>query len=243
MFHQGTWQFMAARLIVDREPGMAPPIPNRDDDLESFWHVLLWVTLQNCDHQMGLMKTVHLLGSLFDCMYVGDTRQMAGGEAKRSSMKSQDCINDMKLRSNILHKISKNTAKSLATRYSSNEELNDVLEVQRMWEKVGEENPTSDKNPLRIELGYRIIQTGNTSLFNCYTSWIDSRTMKDDARWMENIFENALNDPTVDWNAGSANIQRTLPRPSAFRATKRKSDSNIDERKAKKVSNLETLLE
>ena len=234
---------MAARLILNRQTGTPLPIPNRDDDLESFWHVLLWVALRHCDHQLHSKDVVELLGSLFDYMYIGGTGQIAGGNIKRAYLKSQDCINDMKLRSNILHEILENIAKPLATRYSSDRELNAILEVQRMWEKLGKENPTSDKNSLRIELGHRIIQTGNTSLFNGYTSWIDSRTMKDDARWMENIFENALNDPTVDWNTGSANIQRTLPRPSASRATKRKSDSNIDERKAKKTSNLDTLPE
>ena len=234
---------MAAQLILNRQAGMPPPIPNRDDDLESFWHVLLWVALRHCDHQLDSTDIVDLLGSLFDHMYIGGTGKMAGGRAKRDSLETRSSIKDMELRSNILHEILENTAKPLATRYSSAKELNVILEVQRMWEKVGKENPTSDKNSLRIELGHRIIQTDNTSLFNGYTSWIDSRTMKDDARWMENIFENALNDPTVDWNTGSANIQRTLPRPSASRATKRKSDSNIDERKAKKTSNLDTLPE
>ena len=234
---------MAARLIVDREAGMPPPIPNRDDDLESFWHVLLWVTLQNCDHRMGLMKIVHLLGSLFDCMYVGDTGQMAGGEAKRDSLETRSCIKNMKLRSNILHEILENTAKPLATRYSSYRELNAILEVQSMWEKLEKENPTSDKKQLRIELRARIMQMENESLEQGRFAWAKWRMMQDDAGWMENIFENALNDPTVDWDTGSANIQRTLPRPSASRATKRKSDSNIDERKAKKTSNLETLPE
>ena len=234
---------MAARLILNREPGTPPPIPNRDDDLESFWHVLLWVALRRCDHQLHSRNVVELLGSLFDHMYIGGTGQMEGGNIKRAYMKSQDCINDMKLRSNILHKIFKNTAKLLATRYSSDEELNDILEVQRMWEKMESENPTLDKKLLRIELGARILQMENDSLEQGRFAWAKWRTMRNDAGWMENIFENALNDPTVDWNTGSANIQRTLPRPSASRATKRKSDSNVDERKAKKASNLETLPE
>ena len=234
---------MAARLIVDREAGTPPPIPNRDDDLESFWHVLLWVSLRHCEHRLHSSKVVDHLGSLFDHMYIGGTGQVEGGDAKRASMTSQDCIKDMKLLSSILHEILKNTAKPLATRYSSDKELNDILEVQRMWEKVESENPTLDEERRMIELVLRIVQMRKTLLTDAYPSWINSRTMWDDPEWMEKIFENALNDPTVDWNTGSANIQRTLPRPSASKATKRKSDSNIDERKAKKVSNLETLPE
>lgn len=29
---------------------------------------------------------------------------------------------------------------------------------------------------------------------------------QDDSQWMEKVFENALKDPTIDWNEGSANI-------------------------------------
>ena len=199
---------MAARLIVHRKAGMPPPIPNRDDDLESFWHVLLWVALRNCDHEMGPITIVHLLGSLFDCIYVGDTGQMTGGHAKRASMKSQDCINDMKLRSNILHDILENAAELLATRYPSDKQLNGILAVQRLWEKLGEDNPTSDKKLLRNELRARIFQTENDSLLQGLLTWAKWRTIQDDAEWM---VESALNDPTADWNTGSANIQRTLP--------------------------------
>ena len=227
---------MAARLIGDREAGTPPPIPDRDDDLESFWHVLLWVSLRHCEHRLHSSKVVDHLGSLFDHMYIGGTGQVEGGDAKRASMTSQDCIKDMKLRSNILHAILKNTTKPLAIRYSSDEELDDILEVQRMWEELGEENPTSNKKALRIELGARILQMETDSLDQGRLAWAKWRTIQDDPEWMEKIFENALNDPTVDWNTGSANIQRTLPRPSASKATKRKSDSNVDEGNQKNSS-------
>ena len=169
---------MAARLIVDREAGTPPPIPNRDDDRESFWHVLLWVTLQNCDHRMGLMKIVHLLGSLFDCMYVGDTGQMAGGEAKRDSLETRSCIKNTKLRSNILHEILENTAEPLATRYSSDKDLNDIFEMQRMWEKVESENPTLDEDHRIIELVLRIAQTRKPLFTRAHPYWMKWRTMQ-----------------------------------------------------------------
>ena len=202
---------MAARLIVDRQAGTPPPIPNRDDDLESFWHVLLWVALRYCDHRLHSSKVADLLGSLFDHMYIGDTGQVEGGDAKRASMTSQDCIKDMKLRSNILHDILENAAELLATRYPSDKQLNGILAVQRLWEKLGEDNPTSDKKLLRNELRARIFQTENDSLLQGLLTWAKWRTIQDDAEWMERIFESALNDPTADWNTGSANIQRTLP--------------------------------
>ena len=99
--------------------------------------VLLWVALRHCNHRLHSKKVVEPLVSLFDYMYIGVTGQMEGGDAKCASMKSQDSI-DMELRSNILHQILENTAKPLATRYSSCKEFNLILKVQRMWEKVGE---------------------------------------------------------------------------------------------------------
>ncbi|KAF8503151.1 kinase-like domain-containing protein, partial [Hysterangium stoloniferum] len=42
----GTWQFMAARLLVVPTPGQLPAIPDRADDLESFFYVLLWIALR-----------------------------------------------------------------------------------------------------------------------------------------------------------------------------------------------------
>ena len=95
---------MAARLILNRQAGMPPPIP-------TFWHILLWVALRHCDHQLDSHSTdiVDLLGSLFDHMYIGGTGQMAGGRAKRDSLGMRSCMNDMKLRSNISQNFQKYT--------------------------------------------------------------------------------------------------------------------------------------
>ncbi|KAF8525575.1 kinase-like domain-containing protein, partial [Hysterangium stoloniferum] len=42
----GTWQFMAARLLVVPPSGQPPVIPDRADDLESFFYVLVWIALR-----------------------------------------------------------------------------------------------------------------------------------------------------------------------------------------------------
>ena len=173
---------MAARLILNRETGTPRPIPNRDDDLESFWHVLLWVALRCCDHQLHCRNVVELFGSLFDHMYIGGTGQMEGGNIKRAYMKSQDCIHDMKLRSNILHEILETTAEK---------DLNNIFEVQRMWEKVESENLTLDEDRRIIELVFRIAQTCKTLFTRAHPSWMKWRMMQDGAEWME-IFSKTL---------------------------------------------------
>ena len=208
MVHQGTWQFMAARLILLRKAGTPPPIPNREDDLESFWHVLLWVAFRHCDHQLDPIDLVEGLDSLFDHKFIGDNGQLRGGQLKRSFLTSPAYITDMELGSKILDKILVSTAELLGSRYSFDEALG---MVQRMWEKLGEDNPTSDKELRMIELGSRIVHTWNTSLSTGYSSWINLCTIQNDAEWMEKIFESALNDLAADWDTGSANIQRILP--------------------------------
>lgn len=80
---------MAARLILNRTPETPPPVPNREDDLESFWHVLFWIALEHCDHQMDPLAVVQLLGPLFDSKYIDRTGQAEGGDHKRASLTSQ----------------------------------------------------------------------------------------------------------------------------------------------------------
>ena len=117
---------MAARLIIGETPGTTPPVPDREDVLESFWHVLFWIALKYCDHQMNVMRVVELLGSLFERKYIGPTGQAEGGLAKCDSLKSQSNIRDMKLGSKVLRAILVNTAKVLAIRYPS-EEIEDRI--------------------------------------------------------------------------------------------------------------------
>ena len=115
-----------------------------------------------------------------------------------------------------------------------------VLRVQQMWEAIELEYSQSPTTFLKAKLHQRIADRNDMSLnYPLWTAW---RIMQDDVQWMEKIFENALQDRGVDWNTGSDNIQRVLLRPSAPKS-KRKTESDIDDRKPKKVSNLETLPE
>ena len=228
---------MAARLIMDRTPDTRPPIPDREDDLESFWHVLLWIALKYCDHQLNPTAVVDLLGSLFDHQYIGQDGQVQGGQFKFTFlMASPSSITAMKLGSQVLDMILVDTAEVLAIRYPSRKAQDQIPRIQEIWQQLELENSTLDKELLLFQR----IHQDSPSLMDSYILWKKWRIMQDDAEWMETIFGNALQDPSADWNTGSANIQRILPRPSA---PKRKSESDIDERKPKKVSNLESLPE
>ena len=198
---------MAARLITE-DSGGPLPIPNREDDLESFWHVLLWITLRHCDHQMPLTRIVHTLGLLFDCMYVGGTGQMQGGQFKRDSLMTQLSVTDMRLASKVLNTILSDTAEVLSIRYPSDKTQDQILRIQRMWEQLKLENLTSvDEDFLLFEL---CRNSYLRPLISSYHPWKYWRTIQDDAEWMEKIFENALENPSADWDTGNANMPRNL---------------------------------
>jgi len=223
---------MAARLIIEREPGTPPPIPSRDDDLESFWHVLLWVTLRHCDHELLFDRIVASLRDLFDNAYIGGTGQRYGGDSKHSLLTSQSLFVDMKLSNRLLHHIFIATATILAARYPESDE------------KESENPHLQEPSDLETLLTNRIASIDRT-LGRVRYVWDDRRTLQD-VQWMEKIFEQALNDPTADWDMGVANIDRALP-CNASQARKRKRESEINNadysKKQPKLSDLESLAE
>jgi len=237
---------MAARLIIERKPGTPPPIPSRDDDLESFWHVLLWVTLRHCDHELSFDRIVASLRDLFDNAFIGATGQRNGGDNKRSLLTSQSLFVDMALGSPVLEVILVTVATILAARYpGSNMQEAQLIKVGKIWTMVQSENPhLQEPSDLETLLTNRIASIDRT-LGRVRYVWDDRRTLQD-VRWMENIFEQALNDPIADWDTGADNIHRALPR-NASQARKRKRESEINNddysKKQQKLSDLEPFAE
>jgi hypothetical protein len=183
---------MAARLTIENEPGTPPLFPNREDDMESFWHVLLWIALRHCDHRMDGVQLADALGSLFDHKYIAETGRAYSGGYKRDSLKSQLHIAEMKLASKVLRTILVNTAQVLAIRYPNSEDQRGILEVQRMWENLERESSTLDKEDLlKAELGRRIVQMHNKALLTSYISWENQHTPMD-AAWMDSADEGVL---------------------------------------------------
>jgi len=224
---------------------MPPPIPSRDDDLESFWHVLLWVTLRHCDHELSLGGIVASLHDLFDNAYIGGTGQRNGGRNKHSLLNSQSLFVDMKLSNRLLHHIFIATATILAARYpESDEKEAQLIKVGKIWTMVQSENPhLQEPSDLETLLTNRIASIDRT-LGRVRYVWDDRRTLQD-VQWMEKIFEQALNDPMADWDMGADNIDRALPR-NASQARKRKRESEInngDYSKQQKLSDLEPFAE
>ena len=202
---------MAARLIMLRLPGSPVPVPDRNDDLESFWHVLLWTALRCCEHTMPVHNIVGNLCRLFDYMYLGTTGQAEGGEAKHDLLMAGELVN-LKLGSTVLRRIFLNTSRVLAGRYHWDEELEaDISMVQDIWDTVQNENPDFEEGDPRLEDEHYRITTMDKTLLRAHLLWLDRRQLVK-PQWMETIFQNALDNPQTNWDQGSTNVERSFPR-------------------------------
>ena len=191
---------------------MLSPTPNRDDDLESFWHVLLWTALKHCEHELPLVDTQSRLRDLFDSSYTDPLSGLkAGGSNKQSELGSQTTIRKMQLGSKVLRGILIDVAKVLSSRYPmTDDEEMEVAEVENIWKMIQSENPHLQESPdLKDKLDRRIYESHNT-LYPAFLLW-KKRHRQKDVRWMENIFETVLNDCIVVWDIGSANVERYFP--------------------------------
>ena len=210
---QGTWQFTAARLIMPRLPGSPVPVPDRDDDLESFWHVLLWTALRSCEHMMPVNAIVDNLYRLFDYMYIGTTGQAKGGQAKHDLLFSGMLMN-LELGSIPLERIFLDASHVLASRYPRNRKLEaNVRKVQDIWDTVQKNNPEfQEEDPRLRKLHLReIMEIDMTLLFQAHSLWFNRRQLVK-PQWMETIFQNALDDAQANWDEGGANVERSFPR-------------------------------
>ena len=64
-YFQGTWAFQSLHLSNRRKKDEPKPVHDRLDDLESFYHVLFWVSLQHSNmHNMGSAQPIFIMKSL-----------------------------------------------------------------------------------------------------------------------------------------------------------------------------------
>ena len=82
-FEKGTWQFTAARLLLETGDTSSH---NRADDLESFYHVLNWMALRYTSHTLDSESLTSELQRIFDYTYRLYDGRAAGGQAKRDAL-------------------------------------------------------------------------------------------------------------------------------------------------------------
>uniref|UniRef100_A0A0W0FRP8 Protein kinase domain-containing protein n=1 Tax=Moniliophthora roreri TaxID=221103 RepID=A0A0W0FRP8_MONRR len=75
----GTWQFMSGNLL-SHEPGEANHV--LADDLESFYHVLCWVTLMHGRHGLAVKAVETQIARAYDAWHGLNESDAVGGEKK-----------------------------------------------------------------------------------------------------------------------------------------------------------------
>ncbi|KAF8497626.1 hypothetical protein BU17DRAFT_103228 [Hysterangium stoloniferum] len=86
----GTWQFMAARLLVIPINGELPVIPDRADDLESFFYVIVWIAPRCTEHSFVQGALINMLHAAFDDHYLDPKGAAKGGDRKKAEVQTSD---------------------------------------------------------------------------------------------------------------------------------------------------------
>ena len=115
-FEKGTWQFAAARLLL----GNNGPPHNREDDLESFYHVVNWMALRYTSHSLVSPMLTIELQQIFDYSYRLPGGTAVGGGAKLNALLSGGTNKRAKFQSLPLAKLLEAIRKLVAVRYNDN---------------------------------------------------------------------------------------------------------------------------
>ncbi len=113
-FEKGTWQFAAARLLLGNSN---EPPHNREDDLESFYHILNWMALRHTSHSLNSQTLTSELQRIFDYSYRLQGGTAAGGRAKRDALLSGGTNKEAKFQNLLLAKLLETIRKLVAIRY------------------------------------------------------------------------------------------------------------------------------
>ncbi|KAG6815695.1 hypothetical protein H0H87_012193 [Tephrocybe sp. NHM501043] len=83
----GTWQFTAVRLLERPKAGEEPLFQNRIDDVESFFHLAMWMALRYTSHGLTSIHLRRVLDDNFDAAYRDPETDLAYiPETRRLSM-------------------------------------------------------------------------------------------------------------------------------------------------------------
>ncbi|KAK7041706.1 hypothetical protein VNI00_008995 [Paramarasmius palmivorus] len=113
----GTWQFMSAMLLAD-EPGEVDHM--LADDLESFYHVLCWVTLLHGQHGLEDDQVKRQLARVYDSWHGVGAVPATGGEVKKVTLNERWMDKKAKLAPGPFRKLVVELEQTLGVRYIGN---------------------------------------------------------------------------------------------------------------------------
>ncbi|KIM37441.1 hypothetical protein M413DRAFT_448493 [Hebeloma cylindrosporum] len=181
----GTWQFMAARLQMEPEKNLRP---DYTDDLESFWHTLLYISLRWCEHDLDPTKVVHIINA---------AGRPVGGHHKSMELQTRAYLKSMGIRSPPLLRILRNSARILASRYCGEQEAIEEITWLRS-QYVGN------------DFQFYLMKDHRDLFLTNYLDWANFQTLKT-SNWMEKIFDNGQGKVERDLSTVNSNKRKEPP--------------------------------
>uniref|UniRef100_A0A0W0F2R1 Fungal-type protein kinase domain-containing protein n=1 Tax=Moniliophthora roreri TaxID=221103 RepID=A0A0W0F2R1_MONRR len=110
----GTWQFMSAKLLY-KPPGTVEH--ERVDDLESFFHVLCWITLIYGPHELDVEDVEEMLASIYNYCWKREGGKSKGGDGKVALFALRKMAKNAQLEDGALKDLIVELEDALAVRY------------------------------------------------------------------------------------------------------------------------------
>uniref|UniRef100_A0A0W0FNH0 Fungal-type protein kinase domain-containing protein n=1 Tax=Moniliophthora roreri TaxID=221103 RepID=A0A0W0FNH0_MONRR len=164
----GTWQFMSAKLL-SQPPGTVEH--ERADDLESFFHVLCWITLIYGPHSLDDEDVEEMLASIYNCWWKREGGKSKGGRGKKAMFADREMAKEAKLEDGPLKDLIVELEEALAVRYSEGPS-------QKQWKKFEE----IKADP--VQAAEHVVQ-----------EYLDSMKKLKQSDWMLALFDAAIAQP------------------------------------------------
>ena len=201
---QGTWAFQSLRLSQRPKTGQPQVIHNRLDDLESFYHVLFWVSLQHARHGLDPEELYDDLNRLFDHALIVKNKSYSNS-SKLSHMTSDVIL--------------------LKAEFENPPLCDLLLKISANFRCLYIGPPTS-KSMLSDSVAEDLAEQGGESyqkVLQIYKRELDFLNSDAKSNWMELKFEEALRRSADEWGPTSHILNQQTP-PTANKTKRRYSD-------------------
>jgi hypothetical protein len=219
---QGTWHFIAARLIRDTND-KTRVVPTQEDDLESFFHVLLWVALRHTPHTLRSPHLSNTLFIYFEHGFVDADGVPWGGDQKKAQLLSPEFIGDLRLQNGPLVDLLKELQFTIASRYMSKPTQQQYNLYARMecLVDLGEFSPS---DLLETVVGHYMAKENLTK-----------------PGWMYGVFSQALASPESEWQRNGHPVVHEIISHGPLGGLKRKAENDEFPKQNKKFISSDSL--
>ena len=205
-YFQGTWAFQSLRLSKRPKKNQPQPVHCRLDDLESFYHVLFWVSLQHARHELDPVDLYDELTRLFDHALI-DGDNAYSNLSKVSHMTSSMTLETIEFQNPPLLDLLFNLSVAFKVLYIPPPRSKKAVPPGKTAQPAGESYQTELEN---------------------YKEELRFLNSDEDSNWMEVYFKDALRFSDDEWGpTGYISNEMTSPNVSTKRKFTDMISSNI----------------